>query len=259
MTNAPSLFISHGSPMFALQPGMLGPKLAQLGRELSGIAAILVVSPHWQTQDVRVMTTMQPETIHDFGGFPAGLYHLRYQPAGHPELANEAARLLRTAGFVVHLDEKRGLDHGAWVPLRHLRPAADIPVFQVSMPLNLTSAEALRLGAALAPLRAQGVLIIGSGSLTHNLYEFRQDVRDPEYAQAFANWVRSAVERRDVESLVHYRELAPQAQRAHPTEEHFLPLIVALGAGNTPAQWIEGGMTDGILSMDSFVIGLDRN
>jgi 4,5-DOPA dioxygenase extradiol len=112
----------------------------------------------------------------------------------------------------------------------------------------------------LAPLRAQGVLIIGSGSLTHNLYEFRQDVRDPEYAQAFANWVRSAVERRDVESLVHYRELAPQAQRAHPTEEHFLPLIVALGAGNnTPAQWIEGGMTDGILSMDSFAIGLDRN
>lgn len=258
MYTAPSFFISHGSPMFALQPGLLGPKLERLGQSLSNVAAILVVSPHWQTAGVSVMTTAQPDTIHDFGGFSGALYQLQYRAMGHPTLAKEAARLLAAAGFSAQLDERRGLDHGAWVPLRHLRAAADIPVFQVSMPVNLTSADALRLGAALAPLRELGVLIIGSGSLTHNLYEFRRDVRDPEYAQAFADWVRTAVERHDLAGLVGYREIAPHAKRAHPTEEHFLPLLVALGAGNnTATKWIEGGMTDGILSMDSFVIGMD--
>ena len=256
MTIAPAFFISHGSPMFAIQPGLLGPKLAHLGRQLQGITAILVLSPHWQTNGLRVMTTPRPETTHDFGGFPAALYQLRYQPPGHPELAEAAARLLRAEGFAVQLDDRRGLDHGAWVPLRHLRPASDIPVFQVSLPVDLNTADAVKLGAVLAPLRARGVLIIGSGSLTHNLYEFRQDVRDPEYAQTFVDWVRAAVERNDIPALVRYRELAPHAKRAHPTEEHFLPLLLALGAGAGAAAWIEGGMTDGILSMDSFVMGM---
>lgn len=245
--------------MFALTPGLLGPKLADLGQQLSDVRAFLVISPHWQTNGVRVMTTKRPETIHDFGGFPASLYQLQYPVAGAPVIALQAADLLRMAGFDVQMDDQRGLDHGAWVPLRHLRAAGDIPVFQVSMPVDLSSAEAFQLGAALSPLREQGVLIIGSGSLTHNLYEFRRDVRDPEYAQAFADWVRYAVERLDLTALVNYRELAPQAKRAHPTEEHFLPLLVALGAGvNTPAQWIEGGMTDRILSMDSFVMGMNN-
>jgi 4,5-DOPA dioxygenase extradiol len=257
MTLAPSLFVSHGSPMFALVPGELGPRLRALGQQLPDLRAVLVVSPHWQTRGVRVQSTAQPATIHDFGGFPDALYALRYTPPGAPALAAEAARLLAAAGFDVALDDRRGLDHGAWVPLRHLFPNADIPVFQVSMPLDLDAPGALRMGAALAPLRAQGVLVVGSGSLTHNLYEFRQHVRDPEYAERFAGWIRDAVDARDDTALVDYRQRAPQARRAHPTEEHFLPLLVALGASRASdaVRHLRGGMTDGVLSMDSFAWG----
>lgn len=258
MTSAPSLFISHGSPMFALEPGLLGPNLRAIGAALSGIHAVLVVSPHWQTRGVRVGSSAAPETIHDFGGFPAPLYQLQYPAPGAPGLAQDAARLLASAGFDVTLDDRRGLDHGAWVPLRYLFPAADVPVFQVSLPQHIDAAGALRLGQALAPLRERGVLVVGSGSLTHNLYEFRQHIRDPEYAQQFADWIRAAVAARDVEALVDYRRRAPHAQRAHPTEEHYLPLLVAVGASadTDPARLVEGGMTYGVLSMDSFAFGL---
>jgi len=255
---AAALFVSHGSPMFAVEPGLLGPNLQRIGRALSAVAAVLVVSPHWQTRGVQVMATAAPSTIHDFGGFPQALYQLQYTPPGAPALAADAARLLADAGFAVALDATRGLDHGAWVPLRYLFPHADVPVFQVSLPVGMDAASALRLGQALAPLRERGVLVIGSGSLTHNLYEFRQHVRDPEYAQAFADWVRDAVLRRDVEALVDYRRRAPQAVRAHPSEEHFLPLLVALGASDASdrAQPVAGGMTHAVLSMDSFGFGL---
>lgn len=258
MTSAPSLFISHGSPMFALEPGLLGPNLRAIGAALSGIHAVLVVSPHWQTRGVRVGSSAAPETIHDFGGFPAPLYQLQYPAPGAPALAQDAARLLASAGFDVTLDERRGLDHGAWVPLRYLFPAADVPVFQVSLPQHIDAAGALRLGQALAPLRERGVLVVGSGSLTHNLYEFRQHIRDPEYAQQFADWVRDAVAARDVAALVDYRRRAPHGERAHPTEEHYLPLLVAVGASSSTdaAQLVEGGMTYGVLSMDSFAFGL---
>jgi 4,5-DOPA dioxygenase extradiol len=258
MTTAPSLFISHGSPMFALEPGELGPNLRDVGESLRGISAVLVVSPHWQTRGVRVGTSAAPQTIHDFGGFPAPLYALQYQAPGAPALALDASRLLADAGFDVTLDAQRGLDHGAWVPLRYLFPEADMPVFQVSLPHDLDAAGALRLGRALAPLRERGVLIVGSGSLTHNLYEFRQHISDPEYAQQFADWVRDAVAARDVEALVDYRRRAPHAQRAHPTEEHFLPLLVAAGASGDgeAVRLVAGGMTYGVLSMDSFAFGL---
>ena len=258
MTTAPSLFISHGSPMFALEPGQLGPNLRAIGQALRGITAVLVVSPHWQTRGVRVGTSAAPETIHDFGGFPAPLYQLQYPAPGAPTPAQDAARLLEQAGFAVTLDERRGLDHGAWVPLRYLFPQADMPVFQVSLPQDIDAAGALRLGQALASLRERGVLVVGSGSLTHNLYEFRQHIRDPEYAQHFADWVRDAVAARDVAALVDYRRRAPHAERAHPTEEHYLPLLVAAGAssGTDATRLVEGGMTYGVLSMDSFAFGL---
>lgn len=258
MTRAPSLFVSHGSPMFALEPGLLGPNLQRLGSALPGLRAILVVSPHWQTRGVRVATTAAPGTIHDFGGFPAPLYALQYTPPGAPVIAEAALRLLLEAGFDASADPAHGLDHGAWVPLRYLKPDADVPVLQVSLPHDIDAAGALRLGQALAPLREQGVLVIGSGSLTHNLHEFRQHVRDPEYAQAFADWVAAAVQRGDVAALVDYRQRAPHAARAHPTEEHYLPLLVALGASDAadPRSRVEGGMTYGTLSMDSFGFGL---
>lgn len=255
---APALFVSHGSPMFALEPGLLGPNLAALGDRIDRPAAILVVSPHWQTGGVRVTATSAPETIHDFGGFPAALYALQYTPPGDPALAQDVVALLRAAGFDAGADPGRGLDHGAWVPLRYLAPRADVPVLQVSLPIGIDTAGALRLGEALAPLRERGVLVIGSGSLTHNLYEFRQHVRDPDYAQAFADWVADAVARRDVEALVEYRRQAPFAGRAHPTEEHYLPLLVALGASrdDEPGTLVPGGMTHEVLSMDSFGFGL---
>ena len=126
----PLLFISHGAPTFALEPGLMGPQLQAIGQQLSGIQAVLIVSPHWQTSQVKVMTTVQPETIHDFGGFPPKLYTLQYPAKGHPELASQAAQLLNKAGIITSLDDKRGLDHGAWVPMMHLLPQVNVPVFQ---------------------------------------------------------------------------------------------------------------------------------
>ena len=258
MSRAPSLFVSHGSPMFALEQGVLGPNLERIGSTLSRLTAIVVVSPHWQTHGVRITGAPLLETIHDFGGFPAPLYALQYPARGAPQIASQILDCLRTAGFETAIDTRRGLDHGAWVPLRYLKPAADVPVLQVSMPHDLDAVGALRLGQALAPLRDLGMLVIGSGSLTHNLYEFRQRLDDPQYAQVFADWIADAVARGDIDALKHYRERAPYAVRAHPTEEHFLPLLVALGASDAhePRRRVEGGMTYGILSMDSFVFGL---
>lgn len=258
MSRAPALFVSHGSPMFALEPGVLGPNLQALGASLQSLSAIVVVSPHWQTLGLRVTGIPKPATIHDFGGFPAPLYALQYHSPGDPQLAADIVGLLAEAGLPATLDPQRGLDHGAWVPLRYLKPDADLPVLQVSLPRDMDAQGALRLGRALAPLRERGVLLVGSGSLTHNLYEFRSHVRDPEYAQEFADWVAAAVARGDDAALVQYRRQAPHAERAHPTQEHYLPLLVAAGA-STPADarsLIPGGMTYAILSMDSFGFGV---
>ena len=255
---APALFVSHGAPTFALEPSRLGPRLATLGASLDGVRAIVVVSPHWQSAGVRVMGAAQPATVHDFAGFPEPLYRLRYDAPGAPEVAGEVLAALRAAGIDAELDATRGRDHGAWVPLMHLRPQADLPLLQVSLPHAFGPREALALGRALAPLRSEGVMVVGSGSLTHNLYELRATVRDPGYAAEFARWVRDAVLRGDIDALINYRRRAPHAERAHPTEEHLLPLLVAAGAArddDAPA-WIDGGMSYGTLSMDSFGWGL---
>ena len=261
LQRAPVFFISHGAPTFALEPGQLGANLRAMGPQLTGVKAVLVVSPHWQTRELQVLTTPSPETVHDFGGFPAALYALQYPAPGQPELALEALQLLTQAGWPVTAEAHRGLDHGAWVPLFHLLPQANIPVFQVSMPHQLDTAGALALGRALAPLRDRGVLIVGSGSLTHNLYELQRPAAPAvDYAVEFAHWIRQAVRRVDVAALVDYRRLAPHAERAHPTQEHFLPLLVALGASHEDeaAQVIAGDITYGVLSMESYVWGLDN-
>ncbi len=255
----PLFFISHGAPTFALEPGKLGPQLQALGAELEGVRAVLVVSPHWQTRGVAVSSTAAPETIYDFGGFPSALYELQYPAAGAPDIAEQAAKLLTEAGYATTIDARRGLDHGAWVPLYHLLPKAQIPVFQVSMPYDLNTEQAVQLGRALAPLRTQGVLIVTSGSMTHNLGEFRRGVAAGDhYVEEFSGWVKSAVLANAVHPVIRYRSEAPHAQRAHPTEEHFLPLLVALGAQlpGDKAQLIDGGIEYGMLSMDSFVWGM---
>ena len=257
---APLFFISHGAPTFALEPGQLGPQLKALGAQLDGVRAVLVVSPHWQTRGVAVSSTATPETIYDFGGFPSALYALQYPAPGAPDIAEQVATLLSEAGYATSLDVRRGLDHGAWVPLYHLLPQAQLPVFQVSMPYDLNTEQALQLGRVLAPLRAQGMLIVASGSMTHNLREFRQGVTQPAaYVKEFSDWVRTAVLANAQTPMVHYRAEAPHAERAHPTEEHFLPLLVALGAQREgeQAHLIDGGIEHGMLSMDSFVWGMD--
>jgi 4,5-DOPA dioxygenase extradiol len=257
MQRAPALFVSHGAPTFALEPGLLGSQLTALGERFANASAIVVVSPHWQTCGVRVMGAAQPSTIHDFGGFAPELYTLTYPAPGLPALAAETAGLLIEQGFTALVDGDRGLDHGAWVPLRYLRPGADTPVLQVSMPHNLDVDSALRLGRALAPLRDRGVVVLGSGSLTHNLREARVTRDTEDYARAFAAWAKAAVLAGDTEALRDYRRHAPSALRAHPTDEHYLPLLVAAGAagGDAPLV-IDGGVTYGVLSMDCYAWGV---
>jgi 4,5-DOPA dioxygenase extradiol len=260
MNAAPSLFISHGAPTFALDPGLLGANLRAIAPRLKGVSAVLVVSAHWLSREACVMTTAEPETIHDFGGFAPELYRLEYQAPGAPQIAQQAASVLAAAGFAVGEDAQRGLDHGAWVPMLHLYPEARTPVFQVSMPYDLDTAGAWRLGRALGSLRHSGVLIIGSGSVTHNLYDVRQNGSSTAaYAREFVGWMRSAVLARDTDRLIRYRRLAPHAERAHPTEEHLLPLLVALGAscaGDDMPEVIEGDMTYGVLAMESYAWGV---
>lgn len=259
---APLMFISHGAPTFAIEPGILGEQLNYIGQNLGDVKAILVVSPHWQTAEIEVMTNPKPETIHDFYGFPKPLYELSYPVKGATDVAKKAIDVLKQAGLIVKENPTRGLDHGTWVPLMHLSPNGDIPVFQVSMPKGLDPQSAYELGKTLGPLRKEGVMIIASGSMTHNLHDFRQGVGgDLPYVSSFANWVKQAVQHERLEQLLAYQEFAPGAQRAHPTDEHFLPLFVALGArlDDVNLRTIEGGIDYGILSMDSFVWGLNQS
>jgi 4,5-DOPA dioxygenase extradiol len=258
-TKMPTLFISHGSPMFALEPGVAGPQLTALGQTLPRPKAMAVISPHWMTRGSAVCTNLKPETIHDFGGFDPRLHLMQYPASALIEYAQSAIDLLANAGWNPLATERWGLDHGAWVPLTYLYPEADVPVFQISLPAGLSEPQAYAYGQALQGLREQGVLIIGSGSLTHNLGEFRGQAADAPvqpYVRAFVDWVREAVQQGDATRLQATRALAPHAQRAHPTDEHYLPLLVALGAaGGQPGRLIDGGVTHGILSMDSFVFG----
>lgn len=255
----PTLFVSHGAPSFALEPGQLGPNLTRIGRTLARPTAVLVVSPHWMSADAQVMTAANPKTIHDFGGFDPALYEFHYPAPGAPQVAHAVMALLQGRGWPVATNEQRGLDHGSWVPLLHLYPEADVPVFQVSMPFGLDADSAYAFGQALAPLREQGVLVVGSGSLTHNLHEFRGAAQGAEavYVREFAAWMRRTLTAQDHELLRQTMALAPHAHRAHPTTEHLLPLMVAAGAAGpkAPLTVIEGGITHGVLAMDSYAFG----
>ena len=258
MTTLPTLFISHGAPTVALEPGLAGAQLRALGEALGKPRAIVVVSPHWMTRGVEVGAAAQPETVHDFGGLSPALYQMRYPAPGAPEVAHRVAAVLGDAGIEASLAERQGLDHGAWVPLLHLYPDADVPVVQISLPAGLDGKQTYALGAALTPLAEEGVLVIGSGSLTHNLYEFRAGTAgEAAYAREFSLWIRQRVLSDDREGLIHALERAPHAQRAHPTAEHFLPLLVALGAARQtlPATVLDGGIRHGVLAMESYVLG----
>lgn len=258
----PTLFLSHGSPMLAVEPGTYGAAWQAIARDLpSPPAAILVVSAHWTTARPALSLAQRPETIHDFGGFPPALYRLRYDAPGAPALAQEAATLLAAAGIGTVLEAERGLDHGAWVPLRHMFPAADIPVTQLSVQPGLDAAWHLALGRALAPLRTRGVLVLASGSLTHNLRDFDFEEfavdRALPYVKDFQDWMHAALQAGDAGALTRWAVEAPAALRAHPTPEHLLPLFVAVGAAGegAPVARPLANYSGGALAMDCYVFG----
>lgn len=258
MKRLPTLFLSHGSPMHAVQAGTAGETWSELGKTLPRPRAILIASAHWETSIPMLTGNPQPATIHDFGGFPPELYKLRYPSPGSPDLAARATALLKEAEITAGVDGCRGLDHGAWVPLRWMYPDADIPVVQISVQPERDPAHHLRLGRALSPLTADGVLIVGSGHTTHNLRDWMTNPRRHEplrYAEMFAGWLKDRLDEHDIAALTAYREQAPDATRAHPTEEHFLPLFVALGAADEDAEpeRVLDGFEAGALALDSYV------
>ena len=250
----PALFLSHGAP--TLPVDVTHPThgfLKKLGGELPTPRAILVASAQWDPQVPTLTASPHPETVHDFYGFPQELYAMRYPAPGSGELVQETIELLQDAGLPVQADPSRGLDHGAWVPLLLMYPQARIPVVQLSLQTGAGAAHHLKLGEALAPLRDRGVLVIGSGGATHNLREFFRPMpgQDESYVSQFSAWLKDVLERGDKPSLVDYRRLAPQAVRAHPTEEHFFPVLVAAGTGGK-AERIHSAMTGASLSMDAY-------
>lgn len=250
----PTLFLSHGSPMHAIEPGAVRTVWEAIARGLPRPKALLIASAHWETNLPMLTGNAKPETIHDFYGFPKPLYEIGYPAPGAPAVAQRALALLKDAGFTAAVDGCRGLDHGAWSPLLYMYPEADVPVVQVAVQTPLGPKHHLELGRALAPLSAEGVLIIGSGHMTHNLRE-RSNGGPAAYVLAFQEWVDQRIRSRDFDSLVHYRELNPGGVRAHPTDEHFLPLFVALGAAREgyKAERLYDGVEMGTLAMDAYL------
>jgi 4,5-DOPA dioxygenase extradiol len=256
-TRLPSIFISHGSPMHALHPGAAGEAWAALGRRLPRPKAILISSAHWETNVPMLTGSAAPETIHDFYNFPEPLYRLRYPAPGAPQVAQRARSLLEKAGFTAAIDGCRGLDHGAWAPLLYAYPDADVPVVQLSVQPELGPRHHLAAGRALRALKDEGVLVVGSGHLTHNLRDFDRSGRAAPlpYAREFQAWVFDRIRTKDLETLADYRSASPHGVRAHPTDEHFLPLFVALGAADEQAapERIFDQIESGALAMDAYV------
>ena len=253
----PALFVSHGAPTLPLEDSPARHFLEKLGGEVPRPRAILAVSAHWETARPAASVAARPGTMHDFHGFPDALYRLRYPAPGAPDVARRAAELIEPLGLEVDLDPARGLDHGAWTPLILMYPDANIPVTQLSVQPHEGPAHHWRIGEALRPLRDEGVLLLATGSATHNLREFRMNAREGEaqpWALEFGEWLaRALAERRD-EDLKSYRERAPQAVRNHPTDEHLLPLFVAAGAAtpDEPARRIHSSYAYGVIGMDAY-------
>jgi 4,5-DOPA dioxygenase extradiol len=253
----PSLFVSHGSPMMALTESPARDFMRGLGDKLGRPSAILVASAHWETREPAFNAVERNETIHDFYGFPPALFAMRYEPPGAPAVAQTAAELLSAAGLHSGINTSRGLDHGAWVPLSLMYPNADIPVLQIGIQSHMGPAHHLRIGRALAALREQNVLVMGSGSFTHNLSLLRRDKIDgpqPADVVAFSDWFDGAITDGRTDDLLNYRQRAPYAVQQHPTDEHLLPLYVAMGAGgeNATPERLHASAMYSSLRMDAY-------
>ena len=254
MKKAPSVFVAHGAPSLALQDDAVTRALRAFGETLDGAGAIAVVSAHWETRGgIRVNAVAKPQVIYDFGGFAPELYTLRYDAPGDPDLAREIATMLGAT-----LETERGWDHGLWVPLRHIRPRADIPIVEISLPCPSRGDDLLRLGSTLAPLRDRGIVIMGTGGIVHNLRRINfagVDAPAEEWARAFDAWIEERIEARDYSALAQY-EQAPYARDAVPTPEHYHPLLVAAGAaGDDTPRVIVDAFHYGTLSMRSIAFG----
>jgi 4,5-DOPA dioxygenase extradiol len=266
--NLPSLFVSHGSPMIALEPGAAGAFMRRLGPAIDATfgrpKAIVTVSAHTAARVPVVLAAARHEAIYDFGGFDPKLRTLRYDAAGDPTLAARMLKLLHAAGIEAQGVDRGGLDHGAWTALRFIYPGADIPVVPLAFVADDAPAVQFRLGAALTPLAAEGVLVVGSGSITHNLRRvFANGLRprddQPEAADnaAFRRWFAERGKARDWDALFAYRSQAPHAVEMHPTDEHLLPWYVAAGAGGRDAApvRIHDSARMGSLGMDAYAFG----
>ncbi len=264
----PSIFVSHGSPMIALEPGAAGAFMQRLGPALDATfgrpKAIVAISAHTATRAPVLLAAPRHEAIHDFGNFDPKLFTLRYDAPGAPELARRTSALLGAAGLAVHVVDEGGLDHGNWTALRYLYPDADIPILPLAFVPSQSPAQQFALGAALAPLRAEGILVLGSGSITHNLRRvfalgLHGPDNQPEIAEsaAFRAWMADRSAARDWDALFDYRQRAPHAVDMHPTDEHLLPWYVAAGAGGREAvpQRVHAGVSRGSLGMDAYAFG----
>ena len=263
----PPLFISHGSPMTALEPREAGAFMHRLGPAVTaafgGPKAILAISAHSLTREPVLLAARQHQAVYDFGGFDPRLNLIRYDAPGAPELATRVAGLLSAAGIPVHRVDEGGLDHGIWTPLRFMFPDASIPVLPLAWPPNWAPEKLFALGQALAPLADEGVLIMGSGSITHNLRRVfaggglhpADGPATPE-STAFRDWFATHSASADWDALLAYRAQAPFAALMHPTDEHLLPFYVAAGAaGRVPATRIHASLTFGDLGMDTYAFG----
>jgi len=268
MDALPSLFISHGSPMIALEPREAGAFLQRLGPAIDAAfgrpRAIVALSAHSLTREPVLIAGARHEAVYDFGGFPDELYTLRYDAPGAPALADDVQRLLANAGITAHRVDDGGLDHGIWTPLRYLYPDADVPVLPLAWVPSQSPAQQFALGEALAPLRRDGVLVMGSGSITHNLRRvFANGGRTPADAPeipesaAFRRWLAEHAAAREWDTLFDYRRQAPHAADMHPTDEHLLPWYIAAGAGGREAVplRLHESLTFGSLGMDTYAFG----
>jgi 4,5-DOPA dioxygenase extradiol len=272
MNTLPPLFISHGSPMTALEPREAGAFMLRLGPTLQALAgkpkAIVVASAHTLTREPALLAAPQHAAVYDFGGFDPQLQTLRYEAPGAPALAERVAQLLRQAQLPAHVLARGGLDHGIWTPLRYLFPLADIPVLPLAWPPHWSPAQLMGLGAALAPLTQEGVLVIGSGSITHNLGRVfgtgtmpAVDAPATAESSAFRDWFAAQGAAGNWPALLAYREQAPHATLMHPSDEHLLPFYVAAGAASAagtaalPALRLHSSLTFGDLGMDAFAFG----
>ncbi len=257
----PALFVAHGSPLVALDDDEYNRSLAGYAASLPRPRAVVIVSAHWEVRgQVRVSSSARPPTIHDFGGFPQALYQITYPAPGAPALAADVVGLLRAAGVDAALDPERGLDHGAWVPLRFMYPAANVPVVAVSLPAPRAPSELLAIGAALGQLRERDVMLVGSGGVVHNLRRVVfEDKQAPaiDWAREFDAWVGDKLHGGDFTGLGEYRANAPHAALAVPTSEHFDPALVVAGAARAGerATSVFEGFHHGSLSMRSFAVG----